>query len=205
MNPTYFAPVALLALLVNGCQKNDRAIEPTSTTSYASANPNVANTQNIADDQSRNSASTPTEADRDFVNKAAQGGMLEIRLGQAAQTQAVFGGVKSMGQRLAADHSAAYEELKDLATKKGLVLATTLDRSHQKKVDDIAQLSGSTFDKEYSDFMANNHEDEIRLFEKAAASADDADIRAWAAKKLPTLRSHLALSLDAKSSPKNKK
>lgn len=110
-----------------------------------------------------------------------------------------------MGQRLAADHSAAYEELKDLATKKGLVLATTLDRSHQKKVDDIAQLSGSTFDKEYSDFMANNHEDEIRLFEKAAASADDADIRAWAAKKLPTLRSHLALSLDAKSSPKNKK
>lgn len=198
MNQIY---LALLATLAVGCAKNARAPEPTSTTTYTTTNPNVAGTQNIADDQSRNSASTATEGDRDFVNKAAQSGMLDIQLGQVAQRQGTTT-VKATGQRIASDHAAAYEELKALASKKGLMLATTLDRAHQKKLDDLSALSGATFDKEYSDFAMNAHEDEIRLFERAASRADDADIRAWAEKTLPVLRSHLALSLDAKSNSK---
>ena len=63
-------------------------------------------------DQPKAVANSLSQDDLDFINRAAQGGMLEIQLGQVAARQGTAGSVKTMGQRLSNDHSAAYEELK---------------------------------------------------------------------------------------------
>ncbi len=39
--------------------------------------------------------------------------------------------------------------------------------------------------------MIDDHQKDVKAFEKAAASAGDSDIKAFAAKTLPTLKAHL--------------
>jgi putative membrane protein len=39
--------------------------------------------------------------------------------------------------------------------------------------------------------MVADHEKDVAEFEKASTSAQDSDVKAWAAKTLPTLREHL--------------
>jgi putative membrane protein len=42
-----------------------------------------------------------------------------------------------------------------------------------------------------------DHKNDIAEFQKEAKSGDDRDVKAWAAKTLPTLQGHLAMVEDA--------
>jgi putative membrane protein len=54
---------------------------------------------------------------------------------------------------------------------------------------------GATFDRRYAESMGvQAHEDNIELFEKAAGSAEDADVKAYAQKLLPKLQEHLKMA-----------
>lgn len=192
-----------IALIIVGCSKNERPAETTSGTTYSTPSERPASQQNIPQNsapESQRNVATPsvTQGDLDFINDAAQGALLEMQLGQVAARQGTSSSVKSMGQRLNTDHSAAYNELKAIASKKGLTLATTLDNDHQKRLDEMTKMSGAKFDKEYSDYMTEDHEKDVRAFEKAAREANDPELRAWANKTLPTLRTHLATAQDSK-------
>lgn len=129
--------------------------------------------------------------DQQFVQKAAQGGMMEVRLGEVASQKAMSPQVKELGSMMVKDHSKANNELKDLAGKKGFALSTELESKHQSTVDRLGKLSGEEFDKAYVNEMVSAHKKDVDLFEKAAKSADDADLKAWAGKTLPTLQGHL--------------
>ena len=60
-----------------------------------------------------------------------------------------------------------------------------------KHADELAKLSGTAFDRKFVDLMVENHEKDVKLFKEAADDADDADLKAFAAKQLPTLQKHL--------------
>jgi putative membrane protein len=47
------------------------------------------------------------------------------------------------------------------------------------------------------------HEDALRLFQKAARDAKDPDVKAFAAKALPTLAHHLQMAHDLKATVDN--
>ena len=64
-------------------------------------------------------------ADRHFMDKAAQGGMAEVELGQLAEQNASSQEVKDFGKRMVTDHSKANDELKQLASKQDVTLPTT--------------------------------------------------------------------------------
>jgi len=89
------------------------------------------------------------------------------------------------------DHSKANDELKSLATKKNISLPTTLDPKHQSTVQRMQGLSGAEFDRAYVDDMVEDHEADVREFEKQSSDNPDPDVKAFAAKTLPTLRKHL--------------
>jgi putative membrane protein len=55
-------------------------------------------------------------------------------------------------------------------------------------------LSGAEFDKAYMQHMVGDHEKAVALFQTAANSAQDADIKAYATKTLPTLQEHARLA-----------
>lgn len=131
------------------------------------------------------------EESADFAVKAASGGMMEVQLGGTAQTNAASPRVKEFGNMMVRDHSKANDELKSLAVTKNIALPDSVGEDHKKHIDDLTKLKGAKFDREYIDMMVNDHEDDVDMFDKAANNLKDPDLKAFAARTLPTLRAHL--------------
>ncbi len=134
---------------------------------------------------------TLSAMDRKFMMKAAMGGMMEVNLGRVATKHGSNPGVKQFGQRMVTDHSKGGSELKQLAMHKGVRLPNSLDAEKKQMVTHLSKLSGANFDKAYMADMVKDHEEDVAEFEKAANECQDAALKAWAQKTLPTLRSHL--------------
>src|SRR5947208_3451166 len=76
------------------------------------------------------SASTLSKKDVHFINDAAEGGMMEIHMGELGQQKGQSADVKSFAARLVSDHTKANDELKQLASSKGVTLPSVLPDKH---------------------------------------------------------------------------
>ncbi len=135
--------------------------------------------------------------DANFIKEAAQGGHMEIKLGQLAADHSQNARVKQFGERLVKDHSAANDELTKLAQMKGVDLtqgAYHAGNSSTKEVDKFSNKSGNDFDKAYIKHMIADHKKDIAKFEKESNQSNDSDVKAFAQKTLPTLREHLQMA-----------
>jgi len=132
--------------------------------------------------------------DRTFAEKAAAGGAAEVEGGRLAERQAASEKVKQFGSRMVQDHSKANDELKQLAAAKGLQLPSGPDPHSQEMMAKMQKLSGAAFDRAYMDHMVKDHKKDVAEFQKEASSGKDPQIKAFAAKTLPTLQEHLKLA-----------
>jgi putative membrane protein len=95
---------------------------------------------------------------------------------------------------MADDHAKAGDELKTLAQSKHFTLPTGVD-PHAKAIHDrLAKLSGTDFDRSYMQAMVLDHRKALNEFRMEAHSGKDADVKAWAAKTLPTIEEHLKMA-----------
>jgi putative membrane protein len=69
-------------------------------------------------------------------------------------------------------------------------------KKHQEMVSQLSALSGAEFDRKYMEHMVKDHEKDVAAFERESTKGSDADLKAWAAKTLPTLREHLQMARD---------
>lgn len=132
-----------------------------------------------------------------FATDAAQGGMAEVEMGRLAAQRAADPAVKAFGQRMVADHSKANEELKSLAARKGLRLPPEMNSDQKSELDKLSKLSGAEFDKEYMSTMLSDHQTDVKEFEAQSKDGNDADIKSFAGKTLPTLQQHLEMARNA--------
>jgi len=177
--------------------------QATSTTST----PSSAQGMKAGSDQSMKAgagASIPA-ADKSFVEKAAVGGLAEVQMGKMAQQKGSSDQVKQFGSRMVEDHSKANDELKQVASSKGITLPTDLDAKHKSKMEKMQKLSGAQFDRAYMDDMVSDHKQDVADFKKEANSGKDSDIKAFAAKTLPTLEDHLKMAQSTESAVKASK
>jgi putative membrane protein len=142
----------------------------------------------------KTSSSKLSSADSDFIKEAAQGGMMEVELGKTAQDKASNEKVKDFGKRMEQDHSKANDELKKIASDKGVQLSSDLDKKHKSKMDKLTKLSGAEFDRQYMRAMVSDHKDDIKKFQNVADKSKDADLKKFASQTLPTLKEHLQLA-----------
>jgi putative membrane protein len=142
-------------------------------------------------------AQDPKKKDEKFAMAAAKGGLLEVKLGELAQSNGSSQEIKLLGQMMQEDHSKANAELKTLALSKGILLPNSLDPEGQKKYDELAKMKGEEFDKAYSKFMVKDHKKDIKMFKKEANSGSDSQMKEWASKTLPKLEHHLEMSKQA--------
>lgn len=140
-------------------------------------------------------------ADQRFVHEAAEGGMAEVELGKLASNKASSPTVKALAERMVTDHSKANDELKSLAASKNIMLPTDVGSMHKGKLDRFSKMSGDAFDRAYLGEMMSDHQKDIAAFKKEAQSGTDPEIKAWAAKTLPTLEAHLKAVQDANKQP----
>ncbi len=149
-------------------------------------------------------------SDKKFLERAAESGMLEIETSKLAAQRATMPEVKQFAEMMVADHTKVDGELKALAASKQFTLPAEQPRKVRSKVEDLSKEQGMDFDKEYADDIADDaHEDAVELFEDASKKADDADVKAWAAKTLPALQAHWekgkALQKQVETAAKNAK
>ena len=102
----------------------------------------LAATALFAANENNGGTGAVTAADKNFMVAAAQGGMLEVRLGEIAKSKGEKQDVKEFGTMMVADHGKAGEDLKVVATKLGVKLPTDLDTKHKAIVDKLDKLSG---------------------------------------------------------------
>jgi putative membrane protein len=143
-------------------------------------------------------------ADRKFMEKAAEGGMAEVEMGKLGQQNGSRDDVKKFGERMVQDHSKANDELKQLASSKGVTLPTELDSKHRHDHDKLAKLSGDKFDREYMEHMVKDHKKDVKEFDKASKDSKDADLKAFASKTLSVIQGHLMLAENTESAVKGK-
>jgi putative membrane protein len=132
--------------------------------------------------------------DLEFMQHAAAGGLLEVELGKIAQSRATNAQVKQFAARIVQDHTKGNEELKKVAAAKGVTLPATVERKQRKAIDELKAMPAPRFDHEYMEYMVKDHREDIKAFDKEAKSGKDADVKAFAAKTLPTLHEHLQLA-----------
>jgi putative membrane protein len=130
-----------------------------------------------------------SQKDVSFIQKAASGGQQEIENGKMAEKQGKSADVKRIGARMVADHTKANKELTELANRKGVKFDTSGVRAQN--------IGAADFDRQYLKLLELDHKNDITEFQKEAKSGDDHDLKAWAAKTLPTLQQHLAMVEDA--------
>jgi putative membrane protein len=135
--------------------------------------------------------------DQKFVREATMGGNAEVELGKMAADKAANPQVKAFGQRMADDHSKAGDELVSLANRKQISVSIEMDAKEKALRDRLMKLNGAAFDRAYMSAMVRDHEEDVRAFETESRSGNDPDVKAWAAKTLPTLQEHLRLAREA--------
>jgi putative membrane protein len=165
---------------------------------------NQDDSKEIAEEQNEQKfEDTNLDDDTDFAVKAADGGMLEMELAQLALEKSSSPQVKEFAQSMINDHGKANEELKSLAQSKNITLPTTMSEDNQKHYNDLAEKSGTEFDQAYCDFMVKDHKEDLDSFKKAAENSEDADLKSWAAGKVPVLEHHLAMAEGMEKSVKS--
>ncbi|WP_044966720.1 MULTISPECIES: DUF4142 domain-containing protein [Sorangium] len=145
-----------------------------------------------------------SESDREFVEKAGQGGLLEVRLGQLAKQRTASPEVKRFAQRMVDDHTAINKRLAELAHRKDALVPQELTQKHREHVDRLSKKTGVEFDRDYMSAMVDDHQRDIEEFEKASKEAKDADVKHFAASTLPQLQEHLAMAKQVHGKVKGK-
>ncbi len=142
------------------------------------------------------------EKDAQFMVDAANDGMMEIWLADLALQKSSNSEVKALATQTKADHEAAGAELTAMASQKNVSIPVTFSDELKKNHKNLVDETGADFDRDYMDLMVKHHKDAVKMFEKQSTDGSDADIKSWAASKVPTLRNHLEMAENTKANVK---
>ena len=191
----HFVVLCALALLFAfACKKEETA----SSTDTANSTTSVA----ASDTSGTTTTASPQLSDDDqkFIQKAAVGGLAEVSLGQEMSPKAKNADVKGFADKMVTDHGKANDELKQLASGKGITLPTETDQEHKEAAQKV--MASKNLDKAYMDAMVEDHDKDVKEFEDASKSAKDADLKSWIDKTLPVLKEHQKMAHDIKGKVK---
>ena len=136
----------------------------------------------LAQESPASKSSALSAKDRTFMHKAAKGGMMEVALGRLAEQKGQSEDVKSFSKRMVTDHSKANDELKSIASKKGVQLPS---KEHSGKW---------TSDKAYMDMMIKDHEKDLAEFKEESTNGSDPDLKKFADETAKLVQEHLDLA-----------
>jgi len=171
----FFLAMAIGSILMAACNNTNRR----------AADDSVDQAQGVND-----TSAMVNKQDADFAVKAADAGLAEIELGKLAMEKATDQRIKDFAQRMVADHQKANDELKSIATSLNITLPPVISEDHVDKQRKLRDKADDAFEEEYIDIMVKDHDRVVSLFEDAASDARNADLQAFAAKTLPTLKMH---------------
>ena len=131
-----------------------------------------------------------------FLPKAAAANRFEIVTGQLAQQRAQSDAVKALGAMFVTDHTAALQQVTQVAATLGITLPTGLDPVQQAIVERLQTLTGAEFDAAWIQAQIPAHRMALGLHLRAAIRGENDAIRMLGQNALPVITKHLAELLD---------
>jgi len=132
----------------------------------------------------------PIAMDRKFVKDITESSAVQMDLGKLAQEKGSSPAVKEFGKRMVEDNTKAGEELRQAATQAQIKVPPENLRRIRKSHDKLARLSGRDFDRAFAKMMISDQRANVKEFENQAKGGNAPEVRAFAAKALPTLQEH---------------
>ena len=194
MKKNFFLSVLVAASFLTACNGDGESSNGSTDTTISTTNTtteSLGDTSMSGANAGATANATPlSEMDREFIMKAAMSGRMEVDGGNLAQSNAAHERVKAFGAMMVRDHSQANTELMSIAQAHSYMAPDSVDKTMAGHMKQMQTMQGKAFDKHYMGMMVTGHDKDIALFEKAANSAEAADIKAFAAKTLPILKMH---------------
>jgi putative membrane protein len=132
------------------------------------------------------------KTDTAIVTAMAQANMAEIEAGKLALANGSSAEVKAFAQKMVDDHTKALNDVTAVAMSKNVTLPTEPDAKHKAMAEKLRVLKGDAFDKEYmAKAGVQDHKHVHAMLKKDEARASDPEVKALAAKMLPTVAQHL--------------
>ena len=158
---------------------------------------NTAFAQTPAKASAAASAAALSKADQKIVTDMAIANMAEVDAGKMAVSKTQNAEVKTFAQKMIDDHTKALNDVTALAQSKGVTLPTEVDAPHKAMAAKLDKLSGDAFDKAYmADAGVSDHNKVHGKLKGFESKAKDPDVKALAAKMLPTVEEHMKLAKD---------
>ena len=129
------------------------------------------------------------KASQTFLMKAIEGNLAEVQMGELAQKNGQSAEVKSYGQMLQQDHSAANQKALAVAKNLGVNVPSAPSPKQKADYDKMAKAQGAAFDKAFAEHMVMDHKKDISEYKRAANKNDEAG--QYAKESLPVLEKHL--------------
>ena len=136
----------------------------------------------LTNSENRKRTGSLSATDKDFLVKAASGGVMEVEGGKIAAQKARNADVKKFGNRMVNDHSRANDELRSLAARKGFGLPNGRSSMNWKS------------DKAFMDTMVKDHEEDLTEFQNEAQNGSDIDVKTFADRNSKVIAKHLAIA-----------
>jgi putative membrane protein len=134
--------------------------------------------------------------DQNWISTNLEHCMLGAKLAQLGAERATNPEVKRFARKLADEHAQANRELINLANQNRVQVPREMTKEHQQIWQRIANLRGAEFDREFLQQVIKDHREAITTFEDKAQNAENAQVKEFAGKMLPTLKEHLKMAQD---------
>ena len=140
--------------------------------------------------------------DKQFLKMAADANMTEAHLGQMAEAQASEDAVKNFGKMLDQDHTKAYTQLQQVASKDGQSIPTGINVRQDRSIEQLMHLKGKNFDRSFVRDEIQDHQRAIAEFKREAQRGENPGLKSYAQQTLPVLENHLHQAQDLATSKK---
>lgn len=203
-----FAALALAALGVtaafagdgHGRDKSKSSSTQTTTSSRSSKNEgdeDKSSKSNTNDKPNTSDSQKLCGLDIVWLKTSAEGDLFEIQGGKLALKKSSNQAVITLAQTLISDHTQSLHETQQVASKLGVDLPSEPSPSQQWELEELGEMSGATFNHDYSELEVLDHEQDIEETQDEINLSCNPTVRDLAKSDIPMLQKHLQLAKQA--------
>jgi putative membrane protein len=131
--------------------------------------------------------------DKIFLQKASEGGMAEVHMGQLAAQKGNSNEVKQFGQKMVEDHTRLNEQMKPIAGQLGVSAPKHMNKADQAEYDKLSSLSGDAFDQEYITDMVKDHRKDLHEFRREETATSNPELKQAVSQAVQVISQHLSM------------
>ena len=135
-------------------------------------------------------AQDTTSDDKSFLKEASEGNLFEVNLAKLALQKSQDSNVRKFAQQMITDHEKLARDMKPLATKLGVKVASSPGIGDRAKYEELKLKSGISFDRAYVETMVKDHNDDLKKFIEETQKTTNPEVKTAVSKAQDTIREH---------------